>query len=137
MIVKGIKGKTNSQIKFEISQGARFVYFDYCISFLITRKHHTKIIYVTADKSVYYIGLLLNLLTLIFGWWSFPYGPIYTIQSLISNFKGGNNITRQIDSFLDDDNPTRLNNGYIPFVHPKHESNSQRSMRMTMNAFIP
>ncbi len=34
-------------------------------------------------------GLPYSLLSLLFGWWGIPWGPIYTVQSIIQNFRGG------------------------------------------------
>lgn len=136
MIVKEIKGKTNSQIRFEISQGAKFVYFEYCLPFLMHNKKTSRTFYVQAEKSVFYIGLLFSLISLLFGWWSFPFGPIYTVQSIISNFRGGKNITNQVYSLMEE-NQSYLNTGYLAIVHPKQDSKFQRNMRMTKNAFNP
>lgn len=38
-------------------------------------------------------GLFASTWTLIFGWWGLPWGPIRTIQALIHNCTGGNNIS--------------------------------------------
>jgi hypothetical protein len=33
------------------------------------------------------------LLSLLFGWWGLPWGPVRTIQALVVNFSGGLNVT--------------------------------------------
>ncbi len=33
--IRGIEGLTSEQLEFEIAQGARFVFFQYCISLLV------------------------------------------------------------------------------------------------------
>jgi len=136
MIVKGINGKTNSEIRFEISRGAKFVYFEFCIPFLMHNKRPSRTFYIKPEKSAFYIGLLYSFFTICFGWWSFPFGPIYTIQSIISNFRGGKNITAQVYSLMDE-NQSYVNTGYLAIVHPKQESNAQRSWRMTTTPFRP
>ena len=41
-------------------------------------------------------GLPFTLLSLLLGWWGIPWGPIYTIQSLWVNLKGGRDVTQEI-----------------------------------------
>ena len=38
-------------------------------------------------------SFLYSLVTLVFGWWSLPRGPISTIQSLFINIFGGTKVT--------------------------------------------
>ena len=33
---------------------------------------------------------------LLFGWWGIPWGPIWTIGSLVTNLRGGRDITREV-----------------------------------------
>ena len=37
-----------------------------------------------------------TLLSAVLGWWGIPWGPIYTVQSIASNIKGGKDVTQQI-----------------------------------------
>lgn len=34
-------------------------------------------------------GLFCSLITLVFGWWGFPFGPIWSAKSLYQNLRGG------------------------------------------------
>jgi hypothetical protein len=34
-------------------------------------------------------------LTSLLGWWGIPWGPIYSIQSLVTNFRGGKQVQFQ------------------------------------------
>jgi len=36
------------------------------------------------------------LLSAVLGWWGIPSGPIYSVQSIASNIKGGKDVTQQI-----------------------------------------
>jgi hypothetical protein len=36
------------------------------------------------------------LISLLFGWWGIPWGPIYTVTSLFKNFGGGRDVTKEI-----------------------------------------
>lgn len=41
-------------------------------------------------------GLGYSLLTLCLGWWGIPWGPIYSIGSLYTNFTGGKDVTQEV-----------------------------------------
>ena len=36
------------------------------------------------------------LLSAVLGWWGIPWEPIYTVQSIASNIKGGKDVTQQV-----------------------------------------
>jgi hypothetical protein len=38
----------------------------------------------------------LTLLTILLGWWGIPWGPVYSIQSLVVNLKGGKDVTTEV-----------------------------------------
>jgi len=96
-----IKDLTSFELLKEIENGAKVVQFHYCISvLLITFTFHSKSFLIqpgedTKDKSIKY-----TLLTLLLGWWGFPLGPIFTIKALLTNFKGGNDLTPGIQTTL-------------------------------------
>jgi len=48
--------------------------------------------YYVAPKSPVSFGFKFSLISFIFGWWGIPYGPIWTVESLIKNFKGGEQV---------------------------------------------
>jgi len=35
-------------------------------------------------------------LSLLAGWWGIPWGPIWTVQALVTNFRGGKDVTAEI-----------------------------------------
>jgi hypothetical protein len=37
-----------------------------------------------------------SLISLVLGWWGFPWGPIYTISSLVTNLGGGKDVTSEV-----------------------------------------
>jgi hypothetical protein len=45
-------------------------------------------------------GLPFTLLSLVAGWWGIPWGPIYTIQVVYNNFKGGKDVTNEVVASL-------------------------------------
>ncbi|HEY2168147.1 MAG TPA: hypothetical protein VGJ30_00865 [Candidatus Angelobacter sp.] len=92
--IVGIEGMNPQQLANELQSGARFVQYQYCVSALvITFKRGTDIYFVRADESRLVKGLTWTLLTLVAGWWGIPWGPIYTVQSLWVNLRGGHDLT--------------------------------------------
>jgi hypothetical protein len=94
MKIIGAENMTADQLRFEIQRGARLVCYNYCISLLvITFKRNSDIYLIPPEGNAVAKGLPWSLLTLVMGWWGIPWGPIFSIQSLIVNFKGGKNLT--------------------------------------------
>jgi hypothetical protein len=92
--ILGIEGMNPQQLANELQNGARFVQYQYCVSvFIVTFKGETDIYFLRAGESPAVKGLAWTLLTLVAGWWSIPWGPIYTVQSLWVNLKGGDDVT--------------------------------------------
>ena len=101
MRFKGLKGLTGERLRTEIENGTRFVVFQYCISIIVlTFKRGSAIYFVRSGESAVGKGLIYTLISLLLGWWGIPWGPIWTIQSLIVNFKGGRDITAEVVAAL-------------------------------------
>jgi len=99
MKIHGLESMSPDQIQFEIQRGGRFVFYYYCISLLIvTFRRPTEIYFIRSGESSVGKGIPWTLLTLLLGWWGIPWGPIYTIQSLIVNFRGGKDVTAEISA---------------------------------------
>lgn len=95
--IQGIEGLTLSDINEEIQQGAKFVSYTYCVSIIfMTFKRPTDIYFIKHNESPVVKGLPFFFVSLIFGWWGIPWGPIYTIGSLFTNISGGKDITTEI-----------------------------------------
>jgi hypothetical protein len=89
------------EVAFEVQCGATFVQYQCCVSALIiTFKRGTDIYFIRAGESRAMKGLGWTLLTLLAGWWGIPWGPIYTIQSLWVNLRGGHDLTPQAANAL-------------------------------------
>jgi len=89
--------QSDGQLQQEIQQGGKFVMYQYCISLLIiTFKHPTNIYFIRQEESAVVKGLPFTLLSFLLGWWGIPWGPIYTIQSIWINFKGGKDVTNEV-----------------------------------------
>lgn len=97
MKIVGIEGMSTDQLKFEIQRGAKLVVYQYAISVLVMSfRRASSIHYIPAGQSAVSKGLPWIMLTLLAGWWGIPWGPIFSIQSLITNFKGGKDVTAEI-----------------------------------------
>jgi hypothetical protein len=72
----------------QITAQPRYIIFYYTLSFLIlTQKKPDHGIFCRqcADR----VGARCTLITWIMGWWGMPWGPIYSIESLFYNLRGG------------------------------------------------
>jgi hypothetical protein len=94
MKILGVEGMSEEAMQMELSRGAKLVRYEYCISVLVmTFKRSSDIYFIKAGESALVKGLLFSLLTFFLGWWGIPWGPIYSIGALITNFKGGHDVT--------------------------------------------
>jgi hypothetical protein len=101
MIIKNIEGLTTDQINSELSQGARFVIFQFTISVIVmTFRRSSDIYFVRAGESAVLKGLPYTFLTLLLGWWGIPWGPIYSIGSLANSLSGGKDVTNEVLSAI-------------------------------------
>lgn len=101
MEIKGIQGLTVINIQDEINDGGKFVIYRYCISIIILSFKRSSDIYFTkSNQSRVTHGLQWSLLSILLGWWGIPWGIIYTIGALVTNFKGGKNVTAEVMKFI-------------------------------------
>lgn len=102
MKIKGAENMSADQLRFEIQRGAKLVLYQYCISIVVmTFRRGSDIYFIPAGESAVKKGVPWILLSLVGGWWGIPWGPIWTIQSLITNFKGGRDVTAEISQRLE------------------------------------
>lgn len=100
MKIKGLEGMTIDELNDELAKGAKFVYFTWSISILILSfKEPTEDCYfVKHNESAIKYGWPYFLLSFVLGWWGIPWGPIYTVQSIINAFKGVDVTDKVIES---------------------------------------
>ena len=97
----GIDRMDPAELNFELQRGGKFVIYYYCISVIImTFRRGSDIHFIKAGESSISKGLPWTVLTLLLGWWGIPWGPIWTIQSLVINFRGGKDVTASIVNAL-------------------------------------
>lgn len=101
MKINGVEGMTVAEVQSEITKGGRFVIFQYCISILIiTFKRSSDIYFIKAGDGTLGLSIGYTLVTLLLGWWGIPWGPIYTIGAIITNFSGGKDVTKEMMTTL-------------------------------------
>jgi hypothetical protein len=89
--------QSGSHLQLELQQGAKFVVFQYCISLLvITFNRSSNIYFIKSEDNAVVKSLPFVLLSLVLGWWGIPWGPIFTIQSLWVNLRGGKDVTQEV-----------------------------------------
>ena len=99
--IRGIEGMKYGELDFEIQRGAKFVLFQYCISIIVVTFRRPSDIYLLRQgENAAVKGLPFTLLSLVAGWWGIPWGPIYTIQSVYNNSRGGKDVTQSVVSSL-------------------------------------
>jgi hypothetical protein len=95
--IKNLEGLSAEEINFELSNGAKFVIYTYCISIVImTFKRSSDIYFIKSNESSIKNGLIFTLISAVLGWWGFPWGPIYTIGAFVTNFGGGKDVTQEV-----------------------------------------
>jgi len=97
MAIKNLEGLTNDQINRELAHGAKFVIYQYAISIVVmTFRRSSDVYFIKAGESGVVKGLPFTFISLFFGWWGIPWGPIYTIGSMYNNLSGGKDITQEV-----------------------------------------
>lgn len=103
MEIKNIEGLTGADINRELERGGKFVFYQYTISIIVmTFRQPTSIYFIKGGESAVTPGLGFSLLTFLFGWWGIPWGPIYTIGCLYTNFTGGKDVTQEVLASLNE-----------------------------------
>lgn len=102
MKIKGLENLTNEEINRQLELGGKFVVFPYAISILVmTFKRSSDIYFLKSNESAIKYGYKYLLISLFVGWWGIPWGPIYTIQSIIKAFMG-TDVTKELLEALND-----------------------------------
>ena len=106
--IKGLEKTTLSEVNFEVQRGGKFVAFQYCVSVLLASyKRSSSIYFLKAGESALIKGLPFTIISIVAGPWGIPWGPIWTVQSLIMNLAGGRDLTAEVlASFASAENAT-------------------------------
>jgi hypothetical protein len=101
MKIKNIDGLSAEDLQKEVEGGARFLYFLYTISFIIVTFKRTSGVYlIRRHENPRNRALRFTLASFLLGWWGIPWGPKYTIKSVLTNWKGGKDVTDEVMSVV-------------------------------------
>jgi hypothetical protein len=101
MRIEGIDNLTATDLEAGLAAGGRFVYYEYCISFVVlSLRCPTSIRYLRPSENGVVRGLPYVLLSLLLGWWGLPWGIIYTPLTIFTNLCGGQDVTEQACAWL-------------------------------------
>lgn len=83
-----------------------YVVYPYCVSvLLLTFRMNSSPKAVPAGANRLVAGLPFALVSLLFGWWGIPWGPIYTVQCLYRWIQGGIDVTAAVEAGVEFDRP--------------------------------
>ena len=86
-----------SDLHHAIAAGGRVVRFQYAISVVVLSfKRSSPIMLIRPGESALVKGIPYCLISLVAGWWGIPWGPIWTIMTLVTNLGGGKDLTPQV-----------------------------------------
>lgn len=114
---------TLQEVLDEIKAGGSFVIYSYCFSLIaVTVYRPSAAVFIRSNEDPQKIGNKYSLLSIIFGWWGIPWGPIRTIQAITNNRKGGIDFTKEILSALTEKSleqgEVELKQAYMLFYPP-------------------
>ncbi len=76
----------------------------------MTFRRSSDILFVRSDESAFYIGFSYSLYSFLFGWWGLPWGPLFTILTIINNCNIKNDYTNSIfKEFLQEEKQDKIN----------------------------
>lgn len=101
MRIDGINGLTSNDLREEVRRGGRFVFFEYCISFVfLTLRRPSPVFLVRHDEWGWLRGIPYTFASLFLGWWGLPWGLLYTPLIIMTNVVGGCDVTAQTCAYL-------------------------------------
>lgn len=100
MEIKGAEAMSPHELAAELARGGRVVEFSWCVSLVVITFRRSSVVLVRAGESALGAGLPYTLLSLVAGWWGFPFGLIFTPLAVIQNLAGGTDRTEQVRASL-------------------------------------
>ncbi|MDF2380389.1 hypothetical protein JMG10_02845 [Nostoc ellipsosporum NOK] len=81
----------------EVDKGGKLVHFEWTVSLLfVTFRRRSQATLIRAGENAASKSLPYTLISLLFGWWGFPWGPRDTIRSIRTNLRGGSEVTDEV-----------------------------------------
>jgi hypothetical protein len=99
--VAGIDRMTGEELASEVQRGGRFLIFQFCAStFVMAYRTSSDVFFYRAGESAAREIFHYCLASMLLGWWGLPWGPIFTIRSIIPNLRGGRDVTQEVVTSL-------------------------------------
>jgi hypothetical protein len=100
--VRGVGGMTIAELKTAVAGGATFVVYPYAESWVVVSFKRVSDPILVGPAISRGGGKAVPLLhSLLFGWWGFPWGPIFTIQTVVRTLRGGIDVTNDVMADLE------------------------------------
>jgi hypothetical protein len=97
MKIKNIDGLSAFDLQQAVNGGGRFIYYVFTVSLIVVTFKRTSGVYlIRGGESLVGKGVIFSLVSFFFGWWGIPFGPKYTLQSIVTNLRGGKNVTDEV-----------------------------------------
>jgi hypothetical protein len=102
MSIPEIQHMSPAQLRAELQQGAKFVVYQYCISIVVMSFKRNSRVYFVPAQGGGNKGAMAGCcaVSLLLGWWGFPWGPIWTLATLFGNLTGGLDVTAEVQASL-------------------------------------
>jgi hypothetical protein len=100
--IHGVGGMTIAEIRAAVAAGGRFVVYPYAESWVVVSfRRRTDPVFVKPGATSAAAKLAPVLHSLLFGWWGIPWGPIFTIGSIVGTLRGGSDVTADVMADLE------------------------------------
>ncbi|MCF7789282.1 MAG: hypothetical protein K9N47_24385 [Prosthecobacter sp.] len=93
----GTEGMSIQQIEDDVLRGGRFRIFRYNFSVIVMSfQRGTEMRYFRAGQGTGAHAWPWTLLSMVVGWWGFPWGILFTFQTIYTNCMGGKDVTPEL-----------------------------------------
>jgi hypothetical protein len=94
---KSVSSAAAAVLEAEVLAGGRFVVLQYCVSVVaLSFKRSSGVIFLRPGQDGAGHAIKYSLLSLVAGWWGIPWGPLWTIGTVVTNSRGGQDVTQAI-----------------------------------------
>jgi hypothetical protein len=95
--IVGAGGLTVGEVRRGIGEGARFVVYQFCISVVVMSFRNSSAVHFVRDgERNWGPALAMSTVSLVAGWWGIPWGPIWTVGTIVQNLAGGKDVTENV-----------------------------------------